>query len=555
MTIEAPDLAARVEALTVELVKIPSINGTEGEAKIARYIKNYLAQNPYFQEHPQFLLEQPLVNDHLGRMNVLALVKGEKAASPRTVIIHGHIDTVGVDDFGSLKPYAFSPYELADKLREANIPAEVRTDLESGEWLFGRGCNDMKAGVAVNLCVLEEFIKERHNHSGNLLFMVNPVEENQHTGIMEALHALKNLEAEHGLEYVVAVNQDFTAPMFAGDGKHYFYLGAIGKLLPCFYVVGKEAHVGQCFSGFDPSLVAAEITRGLDLNTQYCDRIDGEVTLPPTVLHMRELKPEYNVQTPREAFVYANYFTYETATKDVLAKMKELAAEAMERVITYMEGEHETYCRQAGLGYRPAGWQPKVLTFAELKARIRELKGKELDQELLTKTREMMAAGKDLRVICLSLVRDLKEQDPDHDPCVIVFFAPPYCPRNRLHREIPAEAEVIAVLEQLVNEHREKTGQEITINNYFPLLSDSSYMKMDDDDHSVAALIDNLPGWHYVYPVPVAEIRQRDLPAINLGTYGKDGHKYTERVLKSYTFDTLPRLTLRFLELILNARN
>ena len=64
-------------------------------------------------------------------------------------MLHGHMDTVGVDDFGGLKEFAFSPDELLNKMLQMELPKEVRNDLESNEWMVGRGSCDMKSGVAV----------------------------------------------------------------------------------------------------------------------------------------------------------------------------------------------------------------------------------------------------------------------------------------------------------------------------------------------------------------------------------------------------------------------
>ena len=50
------------------------------------------------------------------------------------------------------------------------------------------------------------------------------------------------------------------------------------------------------FSGLDPNQIAAEITRRVNLNPEFSDVVEGEVTLPPITLKQRDLKPEYSVQ-------------------------------------------------------------------------------------------------------------------------------------------------------------------------------------------------------------------------------------------------------------------
>jgi len=139
-----------VEKLTIDLVRTPSMNNTTGETVLAEKIASYLRNIEYFQKHPQYVWEVPLKDDRYGRKNVIAFLQGEKGSSSKTIILHGHIDTVGIEDFGKLKDYAFDPIVLAEKLKEVDLPPEVREDLESGEWMFGRGTNDMKSLILKN---------------------------------------------------------------------------------------------------------------------------------------------------------------------------------------------------------------------------------------------------------------------------------------------------------------------------------------------------------------------------------------------------------------------
>ena len=130
----------KVKQLTEEMVAIPSINKEPGgESAVARYIQDFYMSLPYFQAHPEQVKCFQTKNDFVVRHSTLAYVKGTKGNSNRTVILIGHIDTVGVDDFGTIREYAFRCEELPAKLRETFVlPQEVIDDIESGEYLFGR---------------------------------------------------------------------------------------------------------------------------------------------------------------------------------------------------------------------------------------------------------------------------------------------------------------------------------------------------------------------------------------------------------------------------------
>ena len=74
------------------------------------------------------------------------------------------------------------------------------------------------------------------------------------------------------------------------------------------------------------------------------------------------------------------------------------------------------------------------------------------------------------------------------------------------------------------------------------------YLKIDDDAASVDLLIRNFPDMNALYPLPVDKIQELNIPALNYGCYGKDAHKWTERLYKPYTFGVLPKLILKTID-------
>ncbi|MBQ3661857.1 MAG: peptidase M20, partial [Firmicutes bacterium] len=150
------DSFEKVKKLTTEMVNIPSINhaGDGGEAKVAKYVHDFYAKMPYFREHPDqnYIfgnLEEP------DRQNNICYLKGTKGDSKRCVIMIGHIDTVGVDDYGTFWEKAFRPDLLPEQFLSMKVPQEVIDDIKSGEFMFGRGALDMKSGVAGHMTIME----------------------------------------------------------------------------------------------------------------------------------------------------------------------------------------------------------------------------------------------------------------------------------------------------------------------------------------------------------------------------------------------------------------
>ncbi|GIM27596.1 peptidase M20 [Clostridium polyendosporum] len=542
-----------VEQLTLELVKIKSINNSEGEREIAEKIYEYISSMDYFKTNKDLVWSVPLKNDPYGRINVFALIKGKKGISKKTIIIHGHMDTVGVEDFGELAPYAFNPLELQEKLKELKLDEEVRRDLASGDWMFGRGVTDMKSGVAAHLAALKELSTMAEELEGNILFTSNPVEENQHTGIIEALEVLTDLKSSQGLEYALTINNDFTSPLYEGDNNKYVYVGAAGKLLPCFFIFGKETHVGQCFEGLDPNLIASELFKLIDFNTELCDEYEGEYTVPPTSLKLKDLKLSYNVQTPCAAYMYFNYFVHNISVKEVVEILKQKGEEAFNNAINYLNSEYEKYCYKVKKHFTKLPWKSKVITFDQLYNEVKIKLGDKLDEEINTITKELKTKGNDARELCLKIVERVKQLSEDKDPVIILFFSPPYCPHNTLKSNNIEEDMLLKSLEAVLKDFAAlENMKDFKILRFFPSLSDSSYLKVDDDYESIDTLVNNFPNWEKIYNIPIKEIKNLNIPAVNFGTYGKDAHKWIERVYKPYTFETLPRLTVytikRFLE-------
>lgn len=542
-------------ALTKKLVSIPSMNNSDGgERAVADYMAAWIRELPYFKAHPDQVITQPLKNDPYDRINVVAIAFGSRSNSNETIILHGHHDTVGIDDYGSIKECAFDCDALPEKIKSITSDPEVLADIESGEWMFGRGSSDMKSGDAVNMVLMRYFTEHLDQFDGNLIFMTNPVEENQHTGIIESLNVLEELKAKYGLTYKMAMNTDFISPAFPGDTAHYFHAGAVGKILPCFYIIGKPTHSGQGFEGFSASMVAAEITRNIDMRAEFSDVYNGEFAMPPTVLKMRDLKPSYDVQTAFSAFVYFNYFIHNMEMDEIFARLRKVAEDALSTVDTYTDEQNKVYCKMTGADYYKREYQLKVMEYSELYEKAKALKP-DVDEDIRAITKQSLEENLDRRELCLKIVEYLANNILSiNTPTVILFLAPPYCPRNTLKREIPEEGALLDSVVDLLNQLGQEMGEELKMMQFFPVLTDSSYLKLDDTDTSIKTLVDNFPDMKGHYDVPLDQIKRLNIPAFNFGCHGKDAHKWTERVHKEYSFGKLPIIMLRVLEKYLNEK-
>ena len=143
---------------------------------------------------------------------------------------------------------------------------------------------------------------------------------------------------------------------------------------------------------------------------------------------------------------------------------------------------------------------------------------------------------------CFKAVEELQKLDPEQGAKVIIFYAPPYLPHNYLKEESTRDRLLQHVIQEAVDKTAASTGETFVFKKFFPYLADGSFLSLHETDEEVSAFTDNFPGWDVIGTIPFNEIRELNIPSVNIGVYGKDGHKWTERVYKPYTFHVLPEL-------------
>jgi acetylornithine deacetylase len=117
----------RIISLLSELVRINSVNptlsGGPGESEAAEFIRHFL---------DQLKLDTEIQTVAPNRKNVVSLISG--AGKHRSLLLNGHLDTVGVEDMPD-------PFSLK----------------RQGDRLCGRGAYDMKGSLALMLLLAEHF--------------------------------------------------------------------------------------------------------------------------------------------------------------------------------------------------------------------------------------------------------------------------------------------------------------------------------------------------------------------------------------------------------------
>ena len=543
-----------VKKITKELVKVPSIVKSKGgETACAKKIYDYYMSLPYFQKHPDRVMLVQTVNDEIERHSVIAIVKGTKGDSKKTLLLMGHIDTVGVDDFGTIKEYAFNPDELPQLLRKMDLSEEINRDIDSGEYMFGRGALDMKAGVAGHMYLIKYFSEHPKELNGTIIARAECDEEDNSHGVLTSLKVLKELKEKEGLEYIACINADYSTPYHEKDQNRYIYFGAIGKVLPSFYVTGKETHVGQAFGGLDPNLLVAELTRQIELNTDLCDEAQGEVTVPPISLKQADFKVGYTVQTALAAYAYYNFFTHSMSPKDVMEKVKEKAEIAFDNVIKYTNESYKKYCEMGGHTYTELPWKKRVYTWDEFYTELEKIYGDKFTSHICNFAKEMNEKdpAMDLREFSVKVVEEAWKWAKDKSPAIIIYFSSTFLARIEMTGKTEKEKALLDSVNESIEYVQKYSDKPIVTKMFYPYISDASFMAVSDDMEGLKALESNMPAWGTKYFYNVDDVLAINVPVVNIGTFGKDGHKFTERVHMKYTFENIPNITYNTIKKLL----
>ncbi|MGB5822723.1 MAG: M20/M25/M40 family metallo-hydrolase [Proteocatella sp.] len=536
--------AKRIEEIAIELTNQMSVAETAGELDAVYTMHEIFASMSYYKSHPEDLRFIELSDDKLKRKSIMAIVRGKKSDSKKTVLMIGHTDTVGISDYGNLKQWAHKPYELTEKFKELELPPEVKKDLDSGEYLFGRGLFDMKTGDAVIMTIMEELSDDIDNFEGNLIFCGVCDEEGNSRGMLSCVPELVKIQESEHLEYTALLDTDYMTSEYEGDENKYVYVGTVGKIMPTFYVVGKETHVGEAFKGLDPNQISAAIINRVNLNTEYCDVVDGEVSLPPITLKNKDLKPEYSCQIAKTAYLYFNYSTQSSTPDEVLLKMKKAAEDSFEEVIRRLNSQYEAYCKLAKREFQKLPWEPRVLTYEELYSKVKLEMGEELDIKLEKYMDELMEKEEyDIRDRSMKIAEYVHSLWSDRNPVVIVYFTPPYYPHVYVEGSTEKEKNLLNAVADAVE--KTDTDYKVVYKKFFPYISDLSYASAPKDPKIIASVKMNMPGFGKTYKLPLEDMQKLDLPVLDIGAFGKDAHKFTERIEKRYSFEVTPELVHR----------
>ena len=507
--------------LVKRLVAVRSDTGSALERDMALAIYDIIAQDGYFKANPKLcgLYE---FGDHLGRRAVWALKRG---TSGRTVIFTGHFDAVEIDCYGRFREFALDPDALAGAmLNDGGVEESVKADVRSGRYMLGRGCADMKGGLAVALYVL----LTREPGEANILFLGVPDEENMSAGARGAIALYEKLRDEYSLDYRLAVmcEPDFRAdvenePLTLGRG-------CAGKLLPVVVAHGRISHASESMAGMSAALMIAELTGRLEYNTEYICSDLGVSTHPPAALYMRDEKACYDVSLPAYAAAcYSVSLLSSLSPIDVMERLRRECAQSLAAVKARYEAAYARMDKNGCMGGIPhIEYEPVVLSFAQLKAaaksRVEDFDSADarITEDIAARVREGSLTLPGASIAHIRALIDLSGID---QPLMVAAVAPPYYPPYNLGY-LPGAPDTASLAGYIGR----AAGVEIGFTEYVRSMMDLSYFNCLDPDAELS-FMEDMALDKGIYSIDFAALARLMIPIVLLGPGSRNIHSMYER--------------------------
>src|SRR5690625_2718250 len=200
---------------------------------------------------------------------------------------------------------------------------------------------------------------------------------------------------------------------------------------------------------------------------------------------------------------------------------------------------YETICQREEVN--PVG-TIKVLTYEKLYDYVVDKLG--LEEVLAIKKKVESNINLDVREQSVYICDQLMLQCPELAPATVIFFAPPYYPAIN-SSDNPVADRTIRLAQNIFQKEFGIAAHQV---HYFNGISDLSYVNYDEHDTGWKIYQSNTPTWGTVYSIPFEQMQQLNAPVINIGPYGKDPHRLTERLHVKSAFEYTPYVLRRVIE-------
>lgn len=291
-------------------------------------------------------------------------------------------------------------------------------------------------------------------------------------------------------------------------------------------------------------MLMSEIVRETELNMDFSDSVGDECAPPPTWLYLKDSKEHYDVSVPLSMYGCLSVLTLTQTPEEILKRLCEICEKAFDTVINDMNKSYDRFCKQTVPVAGKLPWRRKVSSFDELFNEAADSYGISF-LEKYAKVKKQIASDIGTNALGIAegnnkLIAFVFDYISDYSPRVVYGLIPPYYPSvsNRFAGERTGDS-----LKTIITEFASKSFHQKYVREYYYTgISDLSYSHVRGGQALRELLKKQMPLFGALYDIPFEKIEKISMPCINIGPWGKDFHKLTERVFKEDLFIRTPAI-------------
>lgn len=231
---------------------------------------------------------------------------------------------------------------------------------------------------------------------------------------------------------------------------------------------------------------------------------------------------------------------------DMMRQHKRICEESFAAVIDRLNASYAEFRKRTGRPVERLPWKEKVVTFGELYQEACASGGEAFAAAFAAEQKQLRQELEQGRIYMIEanfrLIDRIYDYIEDISPRIVYGLMPPYYPNvlNCYFADMAPEAQDMSG--KLNCYTKERYGQEYDREYFYTGICDLSYINIEDPEEQRKRISQSMPLFGWYYDIPFEEIKKISMAGINIGPWGKDFHKLTERVLMENLYDRTPHI-------------
>ena len=254
----------------------------------------------------------------------------------------------------------------------------------------------------------------------------------------------------------------------------------------------------------------------------------------------------YDVSMPLTAQECFSVLTLKQTPGELMERVKRICEESFAAVIDRLNASYAEFRKRTGRPVERLPWKEKVVTFGELYQEACASGGEAFAAAFAAEQKQLRQELEQGRIYMIEanfrLIDRIYDYIEDISPRIVYGLMPPYYPNvlNCYFADMAPEAQDMSG--KLNCYTKERYGQEYDREYFYTGICDLSYINIEDPEEQRKRISQSMPLFGWYYDIPFEEIKKISMAGINIGPWGKDFHKLTERVLMENLYDRTPHI-------------